>query len=53
MRGDDLLDWLMAQGAKPIPSKERERLRKAWFLCMPHLSFQPLFDFTDYTCFNR
>ena len=35
LRGRGLLGWLKAQGAEPIPQKERERLRKAGFLGMP------------------
>jgi hypothetical protein len=35
IRGKALLDWLKAQGAEPIPRKERERLRKAGLLGMP------------------
>jgi hypothetical protein len=35
LRGKALLAWLKEQGARPIPPKERTRLRKLGFLGMP------------------
>ena len=35
LEGRKLIRWLKAQGAEPIPPKERARLRKLGFLGMP------------------
>jgi hypothetical protein len=35
LKGRKLIQWLKAQGAKPIPPREKARLRKLGFLGMP------------------